>query len=133
MATSKEFRDYVVEQLSDLGNITCRPMMGEYLLYYKDILFGGIYDERVLVKNVPSNQCFDMSLEIPYTGAKPMYMIEEIENKEYMYQIILATCKSLKPKEKKLFFSFFFEIFRLKMLIFPIKSWKESKTTLTFM
>ena len=44
MATSKEFRDYVVEQLSDLGNITCRPMMGEYLLYYKDILFGGIYD-----------------------------------------------------------------------------------------
>ncbi len=101
MATSKEFRDYVVEQLSDLGNITCRPMMGEYLLYYKDILFGGIYDERVLVKNVPSNQCFDMSLEIPYTGAKPMYMIEEIENKEYMYQIILDTCKSLKPKEKK--------------------------------
>lgn len=42
-----------------------------------------------------------MSLEIPYTGAKPMYMIEEIENKEYMYQIILATCESLKPKEKK--------------------------------
>ena len=52
MATKKEYRDYVVEQLSSLDNIACKPMMGEYLLYYNGLLFGGIYDNRLLVKNV---------------------------------------------------------------------------------
>lgn len=101
MATSKEFRDYVIKQLSDLEGITCRPMMGEYLLYYKDMLFGGIYDGRVLVKNVSTNQEYTMPLEIPYPGAKPMFRILELENKEYTYKIILSTCQGLKPKGRK--------------------------------
>ena len=50
MATTKEYRDFILEQLKLLDNITCKPMMGEYLLYYKDVLFGGIYDDRLLVK-----------------------------------------------------------------------------------
>lgn len=101
MSTSKEFKDYVVEQLSDLGDILCRPMMGEYLLYYKNILFGGIYDDRVLVKNVSTNQQYNMPLEVPYSGAKQMFMLTNLDNKELSYEIILATCQSLKAKIKK--------------------------------
>lgn len=56
MATSKEFKNFILEQLADLSPITCKPMMGEYLLYYNNILFGGIYDDRLLVKIVDSNK-----------------------------------------------------------------------------
>ena len=56
MATSKEYKDFIIEQLSILSDITYRPMMGEYLLYYKGILFGGIYDDRLLVKKVDNNK-----------------------------------------------------------------------------
>ena len=56
MATTKEYRDFILEQLSLLENITCRAMMGEYLLYYNTILFGGIYDSRLLIKIVESNK-----------------------------------------------------------------------------
>ena len=75
MATTKEYRDFILEQLSLLDNITCRAMMGEYLLYYNTILFGGIYDSRLLVKMVESNQKYNMKEEIPYKGAKPMYVV----------------------------------------------------------
>lgn len=100
MATKNEFREYVIEQLSELEDIVCRPMMGEYLLYYKSILFGGIYDDRVLVKIVDSNNQFGMRKEIPYTGAKPMYYVEALEDKDLLKELVLATCKSLKPKVK---------------------------------
>ena len=101
MATTKDFQEYVLEQFADLEGIVCRPMMGEYLLYYNSILFGGIYDNRVLVKIVESNSHFQMGKEIPYEGAKPMYMIDSLEHKENLYEIVVATCKDLKPKEKK--------------------------------
>ena len=101
MATTKEFYAYVLEQFAGLEGIVCRPMMGEYLLYYNSILFGGIYDNRVLVKIVDSNAHFQMEKEIPYTGAKPMYMVSSLEHKELLWEIVLATCKDLKPKEKK--------------------------------
>ncbi len=101
MTTSKEYRDYILEQLSELEPIYCRPMMGEYLLYYKDILFGGIYDERLLIKNVNTNQIYNLPLEIPYSGAKPMLRIVNLENKKEINEIVIATCKSLKPKPKK--------------------------------
>ena len=98
MATSKDYRDYVLEELNLLDNITCRPMMGEYLLYYEGTLFGGIYDERVLVKRVDSNKKYNMPEVIPYKGAKPMYFVDEIENQELLKDIVLDTCKDLKVK-----------------------------------
>lgn len=96
MATTKEYRDFILEQLSLLDNITCRSMMGEYLLYWKGVLFGGIYDSRLLVKIVETNKKFGMSEEIPYKGAKPMFRPEDIENKEALREIVLATCDGLK-------------------------------------
>ncbi len=99
MATSKEYKDYVLEQLALLNNITCKLMMGEYLLYYNNILFGGIYDNRFLVKIVETNKKYNMEEEIPYETAKPMYLIEDIDNKELLKEIIIETCKSL-PKKK---------------------------------
>lgn len=101
MATTKEFRDYVLEQFNGLDGIVCRPMMGEYLLYYNSILFGGIYDNRVLVKVVESNEQYHMQKEIPYSGAKLMYRVEVLDQKEVLWEIVRSTCKDLKPKEKK--------------------------------
>ncbi|MDE7095751.1 MAG: TfoX/Sxy family protein [Anaeroplasmataceae bacterium] len=100
MATSKEFRDYILNQLNSLENITCRPMMGEYLLYYDGLLFGGIYDERLLIKKTSTNQAFHLEEQIPYEGAKPMVCIEDLEHPEFLREIILQTCKGLPVKKK---------------------------------
>lgn len=99
MATSKDYRDFILEQLDLLDNISCRAMMGEYLLYYNNILFGGIYDNRLLVKIVSSNKKYDMQEQIPYKNAKPMYLIEDIDNKEKLKEIIIETCKDLPIKK----------------------------------
>ena len=96
MATSKEFKDFVVEQFRVLDGTTCRPMMGEYLLYYKGLLFGGIYDSRVLVKVTNTNRHFGMREELPYEGAKMMFMIEDLENTDLLKEIVLCTCEGLK-------------------------------------
>lgn len=101
MATSKDYRDFILEQLDLLDNITCRAMMGEYLLYYRNILFGGIYDSRLLIKRTDSNQKYNLSEQIPYKGAKPMYQIEDIDDKEKIKEITIATCKDLSAKEPK--------------------------------
>ena len=82
MSSSKECKEYILEQLNLLENITCKPMMGEFLLYYNDILFGGIYDNRFLVKRTETNAKYNMQEQIPYESAKPMYLIEDIENSE---------------------------------------------------
>lgn len=100
MATTKDFRDYVLEQLNVLDNIMCRPMMGEYLLYHDGILFGGIYDSRVLVKIVDSNKKYNLEEAIPYKGAKLMYFIDDLEDKEKLKNIVLDTCKDLPIKKK---------------------------------
>ncbi len=99
MSTTKEYRDFVVEQLGELGNINCRSMMGEYLLYYNNILFGGIYDNRLLVKIVESNKKYNMQEQIPYESAKPMYLIDDIDNKEKLKEIVVETCKDLQSKK----------------------------------
>ena len=98
MATTKEYKDYVLEQLNLLDNITCRPMMGEYLLYYNGILFGGIYDERLLVKKVDSNKKYQMEEVIPYEHAKLMYFVEDVDDKEKLKDIVLDTYNALKNK-----------------------------------
>ncbi|MEI3530063.1 MAG: TfoX/Sxy family protein [Bacilli bacterium] len=99
MATTKDYRNFVLEQLSLLDNITCKSMMGEYLLYYDNILFGGIYDNRLLIKMVESNKKYNMAEAIPYNGAKPMYLVDDIDNQEVLKEIIIDTCKDL-PKKK---------------------------------
>ena len=99
MATSKEYKDFIIEQLDLLDNITCRAMMGEFLLYYNNILFGGIYDNRLLVKIVDTNKKYNMNEQIPYENAKPMYLVDNVDNKELLKEIILETCKSLSIKK----------------------------------
>ena len=93
MATTKNYRDFVLEQLNLLNSITCKSMMGEYLLYYKEKLFGGIYDDRLLVKIVDDNKKYEMKKAIPYDGAKEMYLVSDIDNKELLKKIVLDTCK----------------------------------------
>ena len=96
MATTKDYRDYILEQLNLLDNITCKSMMGEYLLYYNGVLFGGIYDDRLLVKIVDSNKKYNLQESIPYGNAKPMYLVDDVDNKETIRNIVLDTCKGLK-------------------------------------
>ena len=96
MATTKEYRDFILEQLNILDNITCKSMMGEYLLYYNGLLFGGIYDDRLLVKIVDSNKKYNMQESIPYESAKPMYLVDDVDNQETLRDIVLDTCKDLK-------------------------------------
>ena len=96
MATTKDYRDFILEQLNLLDNITCKSMMGEYLLYYNGILFGGIYDDRLLVKIVDSNKKYNMQESIPYESAKPMYLVDDVDNQELLRSIVLDTCKNLK-------------------------------------
>ena len=96
MATTKDYRDFILEQLNLLDNITCKSMMGEYLLYHNGILFGGIYDDRLLVKIVDSNKKYNMQESIPYESAKPMYLVNDVDNQELLRSIVLDTCKDLK-------------------------------------
>jgi TfoX/Sxy family transcriptional regulator of competence genes len=96
MATTKDYRNFILKQLNLLDNITCKSMMGEYLLYYNGILFGGIYDDRLLVKIVDSNKKYNMQESIPYESAKPMYLVDNVDNQEMIRDIVLDTCKGLK-------------------------------------
>ncbi len=100
MATVKEYKEYILEQLNLLDNITCRSMMGEYLLYYNDTLFGGIYDNRLLIKIVETNKKYNLQEQIPYKNAKPMFLVDNIEDKELVREIVLESCKDLANKKK---------------------------------
>lgn len=89
MASSKDYLDFVLEQLSDLDGITYRAMMGEYIIYYNGKIIGGIYDDRFLVKQTKSSKVLLSAspLETPYDGAKKMFLID-IDNKERLNQVI---------------------------------------------
>ena len=95
MATTKDYRDFILEQLNVLDNITYRAMIGEYLLYYNKVLFGGLYDNRLLVKIVESNKKYNMKKARPYDGAKEMYLVQDVDNKENLKNIVIDTCKDL--------------------------------------
>ena len=99
MATSKEYKDFILEQLDLLDNITCKAMMGEFLLYYNNVLFGGIYDNRLLVKIVDTNKKYNMNEQIPYENAKPMYLVDDVDNKELLKVIVIETYKELSKKK----------------------------------
>ena len=92
MASTKEYLDFVLEQLSQLEQISYRAMMGEYIIYYRGKIIGGIYDNRFLVKNIKSasEKMPDATLEVPYEGAKKMLLVEDIENKDFLRELFNA-------------------------------------------
>ena len=96
MSSTKEYRTFILEKLSILDNITYKPMMGEFLLYYNGVLFGGIYDDRLLVKIVDNNKKYQMKETIHYENAKPMYLVDDIDDQEQLKNIIEDTYKDLK-------------------------------------
>lgn len=100
MSTTQEDKEYILESLSLLDGITCRPMMGEYLLYCGGVLFGGIYDGRLLVKIVEGNKKYNLSEQIPYKNAKLMYQIEDLDDRAKVKEIVLVTCQDLPVKKK---------------------------------
>lgn len=104
MASSKEYLDYILEQLSGLDEITYKAMMGEYIIYYRGKIIGGVYDDRFLVKPVKSakNMMPEAELEPPYEGAKEMLLVDNIENKEFLKDLLEGMYEELPaPKKKK--------------------------------
>lgn len=104
MASSKEYLDFILEQLSELEDISYRAMMGEYILYYGGKIVGGIYDDRFLVKVTKSSRkkMPDAELEFPYEGAKEMLLVDDVENREFLRELLEAMYPELPlPKEKK--------------------------------
>ena len=95
MTSTKNYKEFILEQLSLLDNITIKPMMGEYLLYYNNKLFGGIYDDRLLVKIVDTNKDYNLEEAIPYKGAKPMYLVDDVDNQELLKNIVIDTSKGI--------------------------------------
>ena len=104
MPSSKEYLDFILEQLSNLNDITYKPMMGEFLIYYRGKLVGGIYDDRLLVKTVKSAISYMPQAEysLPYEGAKEMLLVDNIDDKEYLAGLFEAMFDDLPmPKAKK--------------------------------
>ena len=106
MASSKEYLNFISEQLSDLEEITYRSMMGEYIVYYRGKIIGGIYDDRFLVKPVKSAIAYmpNVEYEFPYEGAKEMLLVDDVDNKEYLTGLFNSMYDELpapKPKKKK--------------------------------
>ncbi|HAL63379.1 MAG TPA: competence protein TfoX [Clostridiales bacterium] len=104
MASSKEYLVFILEQLSELSDVSYGPMMGEYIIYYKDKVIGGIYDDRFLIK--PTKSAFSLmpgaAMEIPYDGAKEMLLVENIDDKAFLCGLFDAMLGELPaPKKKK--------------------------------
>ena len=106
MASSKEYLGYILEQLSDLEEITYRAMMGEFIIYYRGKIVGGIYDDRLLVKPTKSaiKSMLSAAYELPYEGAKEMLLVDNTNNKSFLTDLFNAMYDELpvpKPKKKK--------------------------------
>ena len=103
MASTKDYADFILEQLSGLDEITSRKMMGEYILYYRDKIIGGIYDNRFLVKPTKSalEKMPEASMAIPYKGAKPMLLVDNVDNRDFLKGLILAMYDELPEMKKK--------------------------------
>ena len=104
MASTKEYLDFVLEQLSGLDEISYRAMRGEYILYYRRSVFGGIYDDRLLVKPVPAAVKLmpDATMELPYDGSKEMILVDDVDNREFLCELVEAMYEELPaPKKRK--------------------------------
>lgn len=103
MASSKSFFEFIKGQLSALEDVTYRQMMGEYIIYYRDKIIGGIYDDRLLVKPVKSAISFipDAVYELPYEGAKEMLLVDNVDDKEFLARLIVAIYNDLPTFKKR--------------------------------
>ena len=103
MASSKEYLDFILEQLSELDDVTYLAMMGEYIIYYCGKIVGGIYDDRLLVKPTKSAVAMmpNVDMELPYDGAKEMLLVDDVDNKEFLQEWLEAMYKELPPPKKK--------------------------------
>ena len=99
MASTKEYLTFVLDQLSGLNGITWRGMMGEYILYFRGRIVGGIYDDRLLVKPVPAALGLmpDAPRELPYPGAKEMLLVEDVDNGDFLRELFRAIYDELQP------------------------------------
>ena len=102
MASTKDYLDFVLDQLSTLEDIRFRQMMGGYIIYYKDKIVGGIYNDRFLVKPTKSvMEKIPDSFEVPYAGAKEMILIDAIDNREFLRDLILCMYEELPEQKRK--------------------------------
>lgn len=103
MASGKEYLDFILEQLSELDGITFRLMMGEYILYMNGRIFGGIYDDRFLVKPTKSAAAMmpDADRELPYEGAREMLLVNNVDNREFLTDLVTAIADELPAPKKK--------------------------------
>ena len=103
MASSKSYLEFILEQLSELDDISYRAMMGEYIIYYNGRIVGGIYDDRFLVKLTKTAKAMmpDADMELPYGGAKEMILVDDVENKEFLRNLLEAMYGELPAPKKK--------------------------------
>ena len=103
MASSKDYLEFVMEQLSELDDITYKAMMGEYIIYYHGKIVGGIYDDRFLVKPTQSAKALmpEADLELPYEGTKEMLLVDNIDNKEFLRELLESMYDELPAPKKK--------------------------------
>ena len=103
MPSSKNYLEFILEQLSGLNDITFRQMMGEYIIYYRDKIVGGIYDNRFLVKPVKSARAKipDAPLQLPYEGAKEMLLVDNVDNRDFLTELVSAMFDELPEAKKK--------------------------------
>ena len=104
MASSKEYLDFLLEQLSELNDVSYRAMMGEFIIYYRGKIVGGIYDDRFLVKPTKSAVAMmpNAEMELPYEGAKEMLLVDDVDNKGFLRELLDAMYDELPaPKKKK--------------------------------
>jgi TfoX/Sxy family transcriptional regulator of competence genes len=104
MASSKEYLNFILDQLSGLTGISYRAMMGEFIIYYNGKIAGGIYDDRFLVKPVKAAMAIlpDAKMELPYEGGKEMLLVEDVDNREFLEKMFTAIYEELpEPKKKK--------------------------------
>ena len=103
MASDREYLDFILEQLSGLENVTWRAMMGEYVLYWRGRIFGGIYDNRFLVKPTESAAAMmpDADRELPYEGAKEMLLVDNVDDRDFLEQLVTAMYGELPASRKK--------------------------------
>ena len=103
MASSKEYLDYVMDQLSGLQDVAYKAMMGEYIIYYRGKIVGGIYDDRFLVKPVKAALTMmpDAEMEIPYEGAKEMILVDDVENRSFLTELLENMYEELPAPKKK--------------------------------
>ena len=103
MSSSKDYLEYIFEQLSDLEDISYRAMMGEYIIYYRGKIIGGIYDDRFLVKPVKSAMTMmpDASMELPYEGAKEMILVDDVEDRDFLSELLESMYDELPAHKKK--------------------------------